>query len=449
MLSEKLRAATAAAAAGLTEYQRVFIGGTGSTQTEYTWTVPEGVTSICAVAIGSGGAGDTNDSSAEGHRAGDLRWRNNISVTPGETLNVRPANGPVTDNDSGSPSYLFRITPDDILTAAGGSGQTGTNGTSTLIGGDVGGGNGGEGGTHTSTNSGGGGGTGGYSGNGGSGASSGSFSSPASGSGAAYGGINTTSRGQRGGGVNLIGIGTTGVSENFYEQGGSWGSGGTNSDPTTANNNGMYGGGGAGNDSASGTPAGGAPGAIRIICGDDRAFPSDAADYLPIPSGSFTEIEIRVQLPRKSTGIYDTSLSFIKIYDETGTNYFNTLTSAGGTTTAFSQLSPGYFGCSWNYVATALDVLKQADNYTGSFLMRDDKGSPASMDYVLSFFIKLATAKRISRVDFGSNYGAQTFFPYIDVIADGENITLGDAVMVPTFNVSGNNDYSLWTVQFT
>lgn len=448
MLSDKLRSANAVSAG----FQRVFIGNVqGSFQTAYTWVVPDGITSICAVAIGSGGAGDSSDTSADGFRAGDLRWRNNISVTPGETLQIMPANGINADNQTGQPSYIYRSAIDDILTAAGGGSRTGINGTSTPIGGNVGGGDGGEGGLNDATYAGGGGGTGGYSGNGGAGQNyTGSYDyAPTANGGGAHGGSRSTGRARRGGGVNLLGIGATGSSANFVLNGGSWGSGGMPYDPSTANNNGMYGGGGGGNDGISVLPSGGACGGIRIIGGDNRTFPSDSADYLPMPANAFTEIEIRVQLPRYVTGIYETVLSFIKIYDETVTNYFNTLTSQGGTTTAFSQLSAGTFGCSWNYTGTQLDVLKQADNYTGALVMKDNDGTPASSDYVLSFFIKLATAKRISRVDFGTNSSLTTFFPFINVIADGQNITLGDAVMVPTFNVQIDEDLSLWTVQFT
>jgi len=362
-----------------------------------------------------------------------------------------PANGINADNQSRQPSYIYRSAIDDILTAAGGATRIGSNGTSTSIGGDVGGGDGGFGGQVDTTYASGGGGTGGYSGNGGAGQNAtGTYDyEPTANGGGAYGGFRSTGRARRGGGVNLLGIGATGSSSNFVLNGGSWGSGGYLAEPTVNNNNGMYGGGGGGNDATTGPPSGGACGGIRIIGGDNRTFPSDSADYLPMPAGAFTEIEIRVQLPRNGTGIYETILSFIKIYDETGTNYFNTLISAGGTTTAFSQLSAGTFGCSWNYTGTQLDVLKQADNYTGSFLMRDANGSPSSSDYVLSFFIKLATAKRISKIDFGTNTTLTTFFPFINVIADGQNITLGDAVMVPTFNVQIDEDLSLWTVQFT
>ena len=51
------------------------------------WVVPTGVTSICVVAVGSGGftvSGSTTGSGGGG--GGALAYKNNILVTPGETL---------------------------------------------------------------------------------------------------------------------------------------------------------------------------------------------------------------------------------------------------------------------------------------------------------------------------------------------------------------------------
>ena len=49
----------------------------------YSWTAPAGVTSVCVVCVGGGGAGysapDTSRSSAGG---GGLGWKNNITVVP-------------------------------------------------------------------------------------------------------------------------------------------------------------------------------------------------------------------------------------------------------------------------------------------------------------------------------------------------------------------------------
>lgn len=451
MLNSKLLAATAAAEEVIG--QHVFIGGTGSSQTEYTWVVPDGVTSICAVAIGSGGAGDVSDTSAEGHRGGDLRWINNVAVTPGETLQVRPGSGPITDNASGNYSALYRTTVDDILTAAGGSGRSGVNGTSTTIGGNVGGGNGNLGGGPTSTSAGGGGGAGGYSGEGGSGenGASGYDDPPEAGSGAAYGGERGTGRAYRGGGVNLIGIGSTGSPDWPWGIGGSWGIGGYSGNPSSAgaSNGGFYGGGGGGNDSTTGNPAGGGAGAIRIIYGGERSFPSAAGNYLPMSPNSFTEIEIQVQLPRISTQTYETQLSFIDVYDENGTNYFAPLTAVSGAITDFSSLSANEFSCSSTISGATLGVLKNSDDFSSGVNLGAYPITGMTDKYAISFFIKLASAKKISKINFGSGSVPSAFFPYIRVLGDGEDITYGDAVMVPTFNYQSVGTRALWTVEFT
>lgn len=61
----------------------------GSGAARYTWTVPQGVTSISAVAVGSGGAA-LNSTSQGGGGGGALAYATSISVTPGETLIVGP-----------------------------------------------------------------------------------------------------------------------------------------------------------------------------------------------------------------------------------------------------------------------------------------------------------------------------------------------------------------------
>ena len=53
----------------------------------YSWTVPAGVTSICAVAIDAGNGGDYGTGGNAGN-GGNLYFKNSISVTAGETLTV-------------------------------------------------------------------------------------------------------------------------------------------------------------------------------------------------------------------------------------------------------------------------------------------------------------------------------------------------------------------------
>ena len=53
-----------------------------------TWTVPAGVTSICAVCVGGGGGsgGADGNGAVFGGGGGALAYVNDISVTPGENL---------------------------------------------------------------------------------------------------------------------------------------------------------------------------------------------------------------------------------------------------------------------------------------------------------------------------------------------------------------------------
>lgn len=60
----------------------------------YSWTAPAGVTSVCVVCIGGGGAGTRGTSPSDvnqlrrGGGGGGLGWKNNIAVTPGQTYTV-------------------------------------------------------------------------------------------------------------------------------------------------------------------------------------------------------------------------------------------------------------------------------------------------------------------------------------------------------------------------
>ena len=61
-----------------------------TTPNTYSWTVPAGVTSISAVAVSGGGGGPRGgcDFGGQGGTGGSLFYKNNISVTPGETLTI-------------------------------------------------------------------------------------------------------------------------------------------------------------------------------------------------------------------------------------------------------------------------------------------------------------------------------------------------------------------------
>lgn len=227
-----------------------------------TFVVPAGVTRICAVCVGAG----ANSTGQNGGRGGDLRYINNLAVTPGESLTI-------TVGTSGGLSRIARGGT-NLLTARGG-----TSGTSTSTGGDVGGGNGGNGASFNAGSpgrAGGGGGAGGYSGNGGAGSNTGNGGTGSGGAGggggAGYGGARA---GGAGGGVGLLGQGSSGAggtaSPNTSNDGtrGAGGSGGTGGGQTW--HGGSYGGGASSRSNSNGD---GGPGAVRIIWGEGRAYPS-------------------------------------------------------------------------------------------------------------------------------------------------------------------------------
>merc|ERR1712093_660814 len=87
----------------------------------YSWTCPDGVTSVCAVAIGGGGGGGgtatgANAAGGIGGTGGGLGYKNNISVTPGQSYTVvvgagGASNGGVgQDGGDGQDSYFIDAT---------------------------------------------------------------------------------------------------------------------------------------------------------------------------------------------------------------------------------------------------------------------------------------------------------------------------------------------------
>lgn len=232
----------------------------------YSWTAPNGVTSVSVVAVGGGAPG----AGYSGGVGGSLGWKNAITVVPGQSYTV------VTGGAAGT-SYFINAT-----TVKGGGGGTGAG----YIG--DGGGNGGAGGNH------GGGGAGGYSGDGGgagTGYNSGQdtiFPGTAGSGGAAGGGGGLYSGGSGyrwgggGGGVGILGQGSNGATggSGYGGGGGSGGSSGGSSGSSYGGGGGTYGGGGGYGD-ASYFGAGGG-GAVRIIWGAGRSFPSTlTADQTP------------------------------------------------------------------------------------------------------------------------------------------------------------------------
>ena len=236
----------------------------------YTWVAPSGVTSVSVVAIGRGNAG-----SGKGGAGGGLGYKNNISVTPGNSYSVG-----VGYSSCGSFFCSISLVRGRNATVCGGNGIGGT-----YVG--DGGGNGGN------TLGYGGGGAGGYSGNGGDGSpnvyqASGSAGSGGGGGGGGARGGNGESGGG-GGGTGLFGQGSSGTGgtggcgvNNIGGGGGGGSSGGSGSGAYLSGccyyvayggNGGTYGGGGG--RSQYGTPGSGNSGAVRIVWpGNTRSFPS-------------------------------------------------------------------------------------------------------------------------------------------------------------------------------
>lgn len=225
----------------------------------YTWVAPAGVTRVCVVCVGGGGGG------FNGGGGGGLGWRNNITVTPGTSYTVSVGGG--TTNVGGDSFFASSVT---------GRGASNENG-----GGFVGDG-GGNGGSFA-------GGAGGYSGNGGntgSGGSGGGGGGGRAGTFYTYGNVWETDGGGAGGGVEILGQGNNGGGASFNGGGGGGGSGGSSGGSGSSwfivGRGGAYGGGGGATgyyyDLGTGeyydVTGEGASGAVRIIWGAGRAFPS-------------------------------------------------------------------------------------------------------------------------------------------------------------------------------
>lgn len=241
------------------------------------WEVPKDVTTICAVVVGGGGgagkySGPPSGSGmyvyGSGGGGGGLSWRNNIPVTPGETLTIvvgaAGANNYTINAyaEAGGDSAIRRDGatlciakgghPGQNYNVVGGGGGLGGKAADPI---NDGGGNGGNGGNGTlGSNAGGSGGAAGYSGNGGNGASSWGSGWGGSGGGGGGGGANKT--GGTGGGVQPYGEGINGY-------GGSTGSAGYGGSPLDGQQamRPWYGAGGS------------TSGVVRIIWGSGRAFP--------------------------------------------------------------------------------------------------------------------------------------------------------------------------------
>ena len=167
-----------------------------STTGTHSWTVPSNVTSVSVVAIGAGA-----EAGATAGGGGGLGWKNNISVTPGQSYTVVVGAG--GQNSYAQDSYFI-----DVTTVKGGGGMNSQGGGYV---GD-GGGNGGNGAGAGTYQYCGGGGAGGYTGNGGNG-KAGQSGQAGNGSGGGGGGSMANSGGYTigGGGVGIYGQGANGI----------------------------------------------------------------------------------------------------------------------------------------------------------------------------------------------------------------------------------------------
>ena len=261
----------------------------------HTWTAPEGVTAVAAVAIGGGGGGTggavDGGEAMSGGGGGGLGWNNNITVVPGQTYNLVVGEGGAgsptsrSESNNGKDSWFI-----DSDTVRGGGGDA--------LGGDFAG-DGGQGGS--GPGSGGGGGAAGYS-------------EDLGGGGGTGGSATVTGGGAGGGGTGVFGSGDTGSDgddvntiDGAVINGGGGGSGGTAgenvtaptkvsdgsrpegfrySEPVGGGNGGLFGGGGGSvyhPDTRSGNGGAGGTGAVRIIWPNSRFYPSNANE-----GGKFT-----------------------------------------------------------------------------------------------------------------------------------------------------------------
>lgn len=269
---------------------------------DYTWTAPAGVTSVCVVAVGGGGAGG-NDFDTQGGGGGGLAWGNNIPVTPGNSYAVKVGKGgagagPPSPAEDGTDSSFTADSFQVIGRGGLGGAPQGTNlggGFVTIT--DGGGGNGGGDPSRISSHANGGGGAGGYTGDGGDGSTGGSLSYPptpgegGAGGGGQSGGGNSKYIGGGGGGTGIYGEGVSGAGGGVPgEREGLGGGGGSPSNGTGTDGNqgkdvgngdgGFPGGGGGSNSKPDMVSGSGGDGAVRIIWGPGRAFPSTNTEDL-------------------------------------------------------------------------------------------------------------------------------------------------------------------------
>jgi hypothetical protein len=235
------------------------------------FTIPAGTYILEVWVIGGGGGGSVGVGDAidfNTYRAGSGGGAGGIAYYKWDTSGT-----------NGGTSFFINTS---TVRGVGGSAATGvTGGVGGGFTGD-GGGNGGTGGTSNTASAGGGAGAGGYSGNGGNGGSTGAAGSNGSGGGGGGGGAGgDADAAGAGGGVGILGSGANGAGGTFGGANGGPGGGGSGGANGSANpgstgapsTGGVYGGGGGGSELIN-EHGPGAVGAVRLIWGEGRAFPS-------------------------------------------------------------------------------------------------------------------------------------------------------------------------------
>ena len=432
----------------------------------YTWVCPFGVTSVHFVLIGGGGGGATSTQSSNGVSGGGgggggLSWRNSYSVSSGDVLYITVGSAGSggtaagqNNNTAGGDSYI-RLTSHSgtIIARAGGGGKGeynnpvvafngGTDYSSTYGGGgsNSGGGTGGRGGRGEDRHAGGGGGgAGGYAGNGGQGndgSSTSSVNAPAGGGGGGSGSINqfTATVTICGGGTDILGQGTSGtgtggnseMSVGGY-QGSTGGPNGSGNTVVTKN----YGGGGAGaEDDSSGGAATGGTGAVRIIWGNGRSFPSTLTyDIESIIVGASVEsiygsADItKTSFPESQTGSSSGSVDvLVAITGTFSTTDTGTLIDLGGTGTGVS--------------AGLNNGVLRGSAFSGDNITWGDDADSSKIEYDMSSILNGSTEVTIYLV---ANKLDKVLYAYLKIGNTIQLIATGKQAASPGTNTFGSN----------
>jgi hypothetical protein len=260
----------------------------------FSWTAPEGVTSVSAVVVGGGGGSSFNSTGSviKSGAGGALAWRKNISVTPGQTYTVVVGSGGTFQSGStadpvgawGGTSYFITDATDGtgIKAMPGRGTDPGFPFTEGNVPGDLAaalgtrgvdwdGGIGGGGVQLSTGRRGGGGGAGGYAaGQSGGGGTTGA-GTVGTDNGGGSGGASAANPGTsgNGGGVGLYGRGATGAAGQVDVDNGKGGfgsliNGAVDNDIAATK---------AGTGGGAGFPVAGGDGGVRIIWGPGRAYP--------------------------------------------------------------------------------------------------------------------------------------------------------------------------------